>query len=73
MALLLTCIAMVVAAKRAADEFAQTKNITGQKPSANLVGLRQRCTWHFAPAIRAGVADPRILAIGEDLAGSRQE
>lgn len=70
---LLTCIAMIVAAKRAADEFAETKNITGQELSANLVGLTQRLIWCFAPAVRAGVADPRVLAIGEDLAGSWQD
>ena len=73
MALLLTCIAMIVASKPAADEFAGTKNIMGQRPSANLVGLTQRLIWHFAPAIRAGVADPRVIAIGEDLARSRQD
>jgi hypothetical protein len=64
---------MTVATKRAADEIAETKNVMGQKLNANLVGLTQRLIWHLAPAIRAGVADPRNLAIEEDLAGSRQD
>ena len=56
-----------------AAEFAETKNTMGQKPNANPVGLTQRLIWYFAPAIRADVADPRVLALGEDLAGSRQD